>query len=109
VTETHLILTHTFFKQNITKQYLDASYDAMGALLAVRTNIQHSLLLQQRRVPALEKYINSMNMLLWPRFQSIMDLHIDSIKKAVTSKLMPSKDSRPHYVRLGFICVTFTA
>jgi vacuolar protein sorting-associated protein 52 len=32
-------------------------------------------------MPALDAYINSTNMLLWPRFQGLMDQHAESLRR----------------------------
>ncbi|CAG8555092.1 11996_t:CDS:2, partial [Racocetra fulgida] len=82
--------------QNSTKQYVETTYDAIGILLCIRLNTQFALELQRRRVPALEGYTNQTNMLLWPRFQAIMDMQIESLRKA-TNKLIV-KDVHPHHV-----------
>ncbi|RKO84574.1 Sac2 family-domain-containing protein, partial [Blyttiomyces helicus] len=84
--------------QSTTKQYVDTCFDAVGILLCVRLNSQNIRIMQKRRIPCLESFMNAANMLLWPRFQAIMDLHIDSLKKAVPSKMLASKDVHPHYV-----------
>ncbi|KAF7727175.1 hypothetical protein EC973_007950 [Apophysomyces ossiformis] len=85
---------------NFTKTCVDNSYDAVGILLCIRINTQLALELQRRRVPALEGYTNSTNMLLWPRFQHVMTLHIESIKKMSNSKsvLNAVKDIHPHHI-----------
>jgi hypothetical protein len=72
----------------------------VGLLLCIRINTQLALELQRRRVPALEGYTNATNMLIWPRFQYVMSLHIDSMKKMFNSKSVMSavKDIHPHYV-----------
>lgn len=56
--------------------------------------------LQRRRVPTMDNYLNATNMLLWPRYQHIMDMHVDSIKKMANTKSILSavKDIHPHYV-----------
>ncbi|CAG8435656.1 8672_t:CDS:10 [Funneliformis mosseae] len=79
-----------------TKQFVDNSYDAIGILLCIRLNTQFALELQRRKVPALEGYTNQINMLLWPRFQAIMDMHIESVKKAATKLVV--KDIHPHFI-----------
>ncbi|CAG8806873.1 41100_t:CDS:10, partial [Gigaspora margarita] len=81
---------------NSTKQYVETTYDAIGILLCIRLNTQFALELQRRRVPALEGYTNQTNMLLWPRFQAIMDTQIESVRKA-TNKLVV-KDVHPHHI-----------
>ncbi|KAG0172911.1 hypothetical protein DFQ30_009374 [Apophysomyces sp. BC1015] len=85
---------------NFTKAYIESSYDAVGILLCIRINTQFALELQRRRVPALEGYTNSTNMLLWPRFQHVMTLHIESVKKMSNNKSVLSavKDIHPHHI-----------
>ncbi|KAL1919768.1 uncharacterized protein VTP21DRAFT_1699 [Calcarisporiella thermophila] len=85
---------------NATKQFVETSHDAVGILLCIRINMQLSLELQRRRVPALESYTNATNMLLWPRFQLIMNKHIESVKKAVSK--ISAKDTHPHYITRRF-------
>ncbi|KAI9813350.1 MAG: hypothetical protein M1826_002518 [Phylliscum demangeonii] len=68
-----------------TKALLEGSFDCLGVLLCVRLNQAFAFELQRRKIPVLDSYINGTNMLLWPRFQVIMDLHCDSIRKATAS------------------------
>ncbi|KAJ3124817.1 hypothetical protein HK098_000857 [Nowakowskiella sp. JEL0407] len=84
--------------QATTKLYTESSYDAVGILLCIRLNTQHLMIMQKRRIPCLDNFLNATNMLLWPRFQAIIDTHVDSLKKAVSSKLLPNKEVHPHYV-----------
>ncbi|TPX61117.1 hypothetical protein SpCBS45565_g07345 [Spizellomyces sp. 'palustris'] len=86
------------FIQAFNKQHIDTSFDAVGILMCIRLNSQNIRIMQKRRIPGLENFANATNMLLWPRFQAIMDLHIESLKKAVPRSLLPSKDFHPHYV-----------
>lgn len=72
--------------QTLTKQLIDSTMDAFGVLVCVRLNQHFAFELQRRKVPAVEGYINATNMLLWPRFQIIIDAHCESIRK-VTSAL----------------------
>ncbi|KAI9497981.1 Sac2 family-domain-containing protein [Zychaea mexicana] len=83
-----------------TKGYIENSYDAVGILLCIRINTQLALELQRRRVPALEGYTNSTNMTLWPRFQHVMTLHVESLKRMAATKSVISavKDIHPHYI-----------
>jgi hypothetical protein len=84
--------------QLVLKQFIDNAYDAIGVLICIRLNAQNLRIMQKRRIPALDGFMNATNMLLWPKFQSIMDLHMDSLKNANLSKLLPTKDVRPHYI-----------
>ncbi|KAI9095927.1 Sac2 family-domain-containing protein [Phlyctochytrium arcticum] len=80
------------------KNIVDLSFDAVGILLCIRLNNQNIHVMQKRRVPCLENFTNAVNMMLWPRFQAIMDLHIDSLKKATAKSLLPSKDVHPIFI-----------
>lgn len=69
----------------LTKQVTDTTLDALGVLTCVRLNNHFAFELQRRKVPAVEGYVNATNMLLWPRFQIIIDSHCESIRKATTA------------------------
>ncbi|KAI9663065.1 MAG: hypothetical protein M1821_008113 [Bathelium mastoideum] len=72
--------------QTVTKQLIsDPNTDALGVLICVRLNQAFAFELQRRKVPAVEAYINGTNMLLWPRFQQIMDMHCESIRRVTSS------------------------
>lgn len=75
--------------QALTKQLIEQSLDALGILLCVRLNQHFAFELQRRKVPAVEGYINGTNMLLWPRFQIVIDTHCESIRKVTAS--LPGK------------------
>ncbi|KAF9425518.1 Vacuolar protein sorting-associated protein 52 [Podila epigama] len=78
------------------KEYADSSYDAIGILLCLRINHQLSKELERRRIPTLDKYRDAIHMALWPRFQIVVDMHIDSVRKAKT-KIKP-KNVHPHWI-----------
>jgi hypothetical protein len=71
--------------QALTKSLVETNVDALGVLLCVRLNQHFVFELQRRKVPAGEGYINATNMLLWPRFQIVMDMHCESLRKAMPS------------------------
>nr|OQO24929.1 hypothetical protein B0A51_10624 [Rachicladosporium sp. CCFEE 5018] len=73
----------------LTKSLTEQSLDALGILICVRLNQHFAFELQRRKIPALEGYINGTNMLLWPRFQQVIDVHCDSIRKFTAS--LPTK------------------
>ncbi|KAG0230387.1 Vacuolar protein sorting-associated protein 52 [Actinomortierella wolfii] len=78
------------------KDYTDTSYDAIGILLCLRIIQQLAKELERRKVPTLEKYCDEIRMLLWPRFQVVVDMHIESVRKA-KSKMQP-KNVHPHWI-----------
>ena len=58
---------------------LQVAHDAVGLLVAIRVNNAHRRVMSRRRVPALDAYIDNVNMTLWPNFKSACDLHIKSL------------------------------
>jgi len=77
---------------SLTKTLIGETYDCLGLLLCVRLNQHFAFELQRRKIPAVDGYINGTNMLLWPRFQVIMDQHCESVKTA-TSNVSTRKPS----------------
>ncbi|KAM0712483.1 hypothetical protein Q7P37_011579 [Cladosporium fusiforme] len=69
----------------LTRQLVEQSVDAIGVLTCVRLNQHFAFELQRRKIPAGEGYINGTNMLLWPRFQRIIDMHCESVRKLTAS------------------------
>ncbi|KAI7822860.1 Sac2 family-domain-containing protein [Gamsiella multidivaricata] len=78
------------------KEYADSSFDAIGILLCLRINQQMAKELERRKIPMLDKYRDAIHMALWPRFQVVVDMHIESIRKAKT-KVKP-KNVHPHWI-----------
>lgn len=75
--------------RNLTKQLVSETYDGLGLLMCIRLNQHLAFELQRRRVPAMDGYVNGTSMTLWPRLQSVIDAHCESVR-ALTSSL-PSK------------------
>ena len=67
--------------QSLTKQLVDPCTDLLGILISIRLNQQAAFELQHRKVPVADSYINGTNMLLWPRFQVVMDMQAESLRK----------------------------
>ncbi|KAF9187799.1 Histone acetyltransferase kat2b [Haplosporangium sp. Z 767] len=78
------------------KDYADSSFDAIGILLCLRINQQLAKELERRKIPMLDKYRDAIQMALWPRFQVVVDMHIESVRKAKT-KIKP-KNVHPHWI-----------
>ncbi|KAJ1737274.1 Vacuolar protein sorting-associated protein 52 [Coemansia sp. Benny D160-2] len=81
--------------EQFLKGYLEGSHDALGVLLCIRLVSLMASELQRRRVPVLEAYVNSANMQLWPRFQAILDGHIESIKRLAAYRAKSKIDTQP--------------
>ncbi|KAK9461844.1 Sac2 family-domain-containing protein [Lipomyces oligophaga] len=73
--------TFTLCEGEVSKIMDLGNMDAFGILLSIRIITLLEYELQRRKVPVMEAYCNSISMLLWPRFQSIMNAHSDSVRK----------------------------
>lgn len=71
--------------QGLVKQLIENTTDSLGVLICVRLNQQAAFELQRRKVPVADSYINGINMQLWPRFQIIMDIHCESLKRVASN------------------------
>lgn len=76
----------------LTRSLVENSGDALGILLCVRINQHFAFELQRRKCPVVDGYINGTNMLLWPRFQQIMDAHSESLRKAAASSTSSTRN-----------------
>ena len=59
----------------VNKELLRAQemHDLVGLLLMIRINGAHQLIMNKRRVPCLDGYLDRVNLLLWPRFKVLPD------------------------------------
>jgi hypothetical protein len=55
------------------------------------------LVMSRRRVPCLDSYFDKVNLLVWPRFKAIFDMHLASVKTANVRALWED-DVHAHYV-----------
>lgn len=69
----------------LTKHLVENTFDCLGILICVRLNQHFAFELQRRKIPVAESYINYTNILLWPRFQQVMDQHCESLRKVSTT------------------------
>ncbi|KAJ5085913.1 Vps52/Sac2 [Penicillium argentinense] len=70
---------------NLTRKLIENTTDSLGVLMCVRLNQHSAFELQRRKVPVADSYVNGINMQLWPRFQVIMDLHGESLKRVASN------------------------
>jgi hypothetical protein len=96
--------------QNFTKSLIQETFDGLGLLLCVRLNQHFAFELQRRKIPAVDGYINGTAMLLWPRFQVVMDQHCESVRNTTSgvSTRKPSaaeqakQSAAPHFLTQRF-------
>ncbi|RKF73163.1 Vacuolar protein sorting-associated protein 52 A [Golovinomyces cichoracearum] len=86
--------------QAFIKSMVSDTYDCLGILICVRLNQNYAFELQRRKVPALESYTNGTSMILWPRFQLIMDYHCESLR-VLTSSLSTRKPTASEVAKLS--------
>ncbi|MCO5563351.1 hypothetical protein L7F22_016992 [Adiantum nelumboides] len=72
-------------------------YDAIGLMLMIRLTHQNQLTMSRRRVPCLDSYLDKVNIMLWPRFKMVFDMHLTSLRTANVRTLWED-DVHPHYV-----------
>jgi hypothetical protein len=76
----------------------------------VRLNQHFAFELQRRKIPAVDGYINGTGMLLWPRFQVVMDQHCESVRSATngistrkpSSSEVAKQSAAPHFMTQRF-------
>ncbi|KAL1970680.1 hypothetical protein VTN77DRAFT_4324 [Rasamsonia byssochlamydoides] len=100
--------------QSLTKQLIENTTDCLGVLLCVRLNQHAAFEMQRRKVPVADSYINGINMQLWPRFQQIMDMHCESLRRVASGAARSSvsalsltaddakQSSAPHFLTQRF-------
>ncbi|CAM9123350.1 unnamed protein product, partial [Sphacelaria rigidula] len=79
------------------EQYLSTCYDCIGLLLMIKITHALSMVMQRRRVPVLDSFFDRVNMLLWPRFKTVFDNNLKSVRTA-NAKRLGVIERHPHYI-----------
>ena len=74
-----------------------SSYDSIALFVCLHIIYRYRLLAHKRAVPTLDSYWETIVKIIWPRFEFIFQLHIQSIRLCDIQKLLPF-DTRPHYI-----------
>lgn len=77
--------------------YVSACYDGIAVFLCIHIVLRFRSIMAKRNVPAVERYWDTLLELLWPRFELILELHIQSIQGTDPQRL-GCLDTRPHYI-----------
>lgn len=87
-----------------TKLLIGNTFDVFGCLIMIRLSQSLIFELQKRRIPVIEDYFNLQMILLWPRFQQLIDLNCESMKRASTksSYIADIKTNSPHPLTVQF-------
>ena len=54
-------------------------HDPIGLFLMIRINYFHQLIMQRRRLPCLDAYLDNVNMILWPKLKLALDNQLQSL------------------------------
>ncbi|XP_027766004.1 vacuolar protein sorting-associated protein 52 homolog, partial [Empidonax traillii] len=77
--------------------FVSDCYDGIAVFLCIHLVLRFRGIMAKRNVPAVDRYWGSLLALLWPRFEHILELHIQSIQSTDPQKL-GFLDTRPHYI-----------
>ncbi|XP_055382614.1 vacuolar protein sorting-associated protein 52 homolog [Condylostylus longicornis] len=76
--------------------HIQDCYDTIAMFLCIQLIFRYQLMCHKRCVPALDKYWDSLQAVIWPRFEQIFRLNIQSIRDCDPTKF--SKEMGPHYI-----------
>ncbi|XP_066473420.1 vacuolar protein sorting-associated protein 52 homolog isoform X2 [Tiliqua scincoides] len=88
--------TLTMFLKHMDS-YVSDCYDSIAIFLCIHIVLRFKAIVAKRNVPAIDKYWDALLELLWPRFEHILELNIQSIQNTDPQKL-GFLDTRPHYI-----------
>lgn len=87
--------TLTLMVKNL-QSFVEDCYDTIALFLCLHLVMRYQLTCHKRAVPALDKYWDNMTSVIWPRFEYVFQLNIQSIKDCDPLKL--NKETGPHYI-----------
>ncbi|XP_003748088.1 vacuolar protein sorting-associated protein 52 homolog [Galendromus occidentalis] len=80
-----------------TETFVAECFDSIALFLCIHVVHKLRILMHQRNVPVLDSYWDVLVANIFPRFETILRLNINSIRDCDPSKL-GSIDNRPHYI-----------
>ncbi|XP_041069183.1 vacuolar protein sorting-associated protein 52 homolog isoform X1 [Carcharodon carcharias] len=88
--------TLTMFLKHMDTYVADC-FDSIAVFLSIHIILRFKTIMAKRNVPSVDKYWDTLLEILWPRFEHILELNIQSIRNTDPQKL-GALDTRPHYV-----------
>ena len=88
--------TMSLMVKNIETYVLDC-FDTIALFLCIQLILRYQIMCHKRCVNALDKYWDTLQSAIWPRFEFLFRLNIQSIRDCDPTKF--SKETGPHYVR----------
>lgn len=84
-----------FLKQ--MEEYTADCYDSIAVFLSVHIVFRYRAIMAKRSIPALDRYWEALLNMMWPRFEYILHLNVQSVRDCEPHKL-GHIDCRPHYI-----------
>ncbi|XP_003485035.1 vacuolar protein sorting-associated protein 52 homolog [Bombus impatiens] len=78
------------------QSFVENCYDTIALFLCLHLVMRYRLTCHKRAVPALDKYWDNTTSIIWPRFEYVFQLNIQSIKSCDPLKL--TQETGPHYI-----------
>lgn len=79
------------------ESYLTDCYDAIAVFLCIHIVLRFRNIAAKRDVPALDRYWEQVLALLWPQFELILEMNVQSVRSTDPQRL-GGLDTRPHYI-----------
>lgn len=76
--------------------YVTDCYDTIALFLCIQLILRYQIMCHKRCVSALDKYWDTLQSSIWPRFEHLFKLNIQSIRDCDPTKF--SKETGPHYI-----------
>uniref|UniRef100_A0A8C6FYQ0 Vacuolar protein sorting-associated protein 52 homolog n=1 Tax=Moschus moschiferus TaxID=68415 RepID=A0A8C6FYQ0_MOSMO len=94
----HAVMGRTLsMTQKHLESYLVDCYDAIAVFLCIHIVLRFRNITAKRDVPALDRYWEQVLALLWPRFELILEMNVQSVRTTDPQRL-GGLDTRPHYI-----------
>lgn len=82
----------------IDDQFANNSYDALALFVCVHLVYRYRLIALQRKITVLNPYWEHVVKTLWPQFEKVFIMHIESVKLCDLQRTAAGIDNRPHYI-----------
>lgn len=76
--------------------HMQDCFDMIAMFLCIQLILRYQLMCHKRCVPALDRYWDTMQSIIWPRFEVVFRSNIQSIRDCDPTKF--SKEKGPHYI-----------
>ncbi|XP_077286591.1 vacuolar protein sorting 52 [Arctopsyche grandis] len=77
--------------------YVEECYDSIALFLCIQLILRYQLMCHKRAVPALDRYWDSLQRIIWPRLEYVFKLNIQSVRDCDPTKFV-NKEMGPHYI-----------